>query len=365
MSLPKQLRDKKMGVLSANGQPKQRWDIGLRGCLTTKLEQREVYGAARAFEYATWSHAGHRMVGNSIKLDFDACLTRWLDSTTWLAANWLVSSNRGRCFWTNPGAMWRWRAIKLLPYGSQRREERVPCWRQKFPLTLNSCSGFAQQFDTWLGSMLPDMDRGAGSKVPLVWHPCALHTQSSSTGTFKFVTCVNKSVRAGVLKGTHIRDCTQNQTHMPKAQLFIYNQIPRIMPVFVELLDCSSEYTSKLEACILKGLVDVLRCKPLSGPRLRHRTNQGNRHTTHLHPAGMLEQKPLQSQHPSWDQSTSYQTSFHPVSWASSVQGCQTNWNVWAGTAVHVKRYTSTPLSRLCPHHHHSQSQDRAGPSTW
>ena len=89
-------------LLSANGQPEQRWDIGLRSCLTTKREQREVYGAARFFEHAALFHAGHRMVGNSTKLDIDACLTRWLDSTTWLAATMVGFTQAGEMLLNKP-----------------------------------------------------------------------------------------------------------------------------------------------------------------------------------------------------------------------------------------------------------------------
>ncbi len=89
-------------LLSANGQPEQRWDIGLRSCLTTKREQREVYGAARFFEHAALFHAGYRMVGNSAKLDIDACLTRWLDSTTWLAATMVGFTQAGEMLLNKP-----------------------------------------------------------------------------------------------------------------------------------------------------------------------------------------------------------------------------------------------------------------------
>ena len=86
---------------------------------------------------------------------------------------------------------------------------------------------------------------------------------------------------------------------------------------------------------MLKGLVDVLKCKPLSGPKLRHRTDRGNRHRSRLHPVGDDGAKDTLGPAPCWDQRPPCKTLSHPA---------------YIGPVVHRDARPKDPSSRHpCP----------------
>ena len=101
-------------------------------------------------------------------------------------------------------------------------------------------------------------------------------THSSSTDNLKFVTCVNKLVRAGTVeRNTHPCLHSMSDAHGKGPALHLQQYpvcVRRIARTFIGV-------HLQTHGLYVEGLVDAPRCRPLSGAKLRHRTDQGNRHT--------------------------------------------------------------------------------------